>query len=123
MTRSAVSQSPKSMQVLGLDFTVGRETFCGLESKTLNGSEGQGFVLPPNMKKVFGDIDLDSIDFQVSFIFRLCFISFAFHLISCASYFWLPLYSFVLFTLMSVPFYVSFPSLFFQSFLFVRLFH
>ena len=58
------------MQVLGLDFTAGRETFCGLESKTLNGSEGQGFVLPPNMKKAFGEIDLDSIDYQLSFIFR-----------------------------------------------------
>ena len=61
--------------VLGLDFTAGRETSCGLESKTLNGLEGQGFVLPPNMKKVFVEIDLDSIDFQVSFIFRLCFSS------------------------------------------------
>ena len=58
------------MQVLGLDFTAGRETSCGLESKTLNGSEGQGFALPPNMKKAFGEIDLDSIDYQVSFIFR-----------------------------------------------------
>ena len=64
-TRSAVSQSPKSLQIPGMDVMVGRETSCGLEEKPLNVSEAQGFILPPNMREAFPDADLEWVDYQV----------------------------------------------------------
>ena len=64
-TRLAVSQSPKSLQIPGMDVMVGRETSCGLEEKPLNVSEAQGFILPPNMREAFPDADLEWVDYQV----------------------------------------------------------
>ena len=44
---------------------MGRETSCGLEEKSLNVSEAQGFILPPNMREAFPDADLEWVDYQV----------------------------------------------------------
>ena len=64
-TRLAVSQSPQSLQIPGMDVMAGRETSCGLEKRPLNVSEAQGFLLPPNMREAFPDADLDWVGYQV----------------------------------------------------------
>ena len=74
-TRSAVSQSPKNLQVPGMDIMLGRETSCGLDGKRLNASEGQGFVLPQNMRDGFANAQFEWAEYQVNvctiFIFTI----------------------------------------------------
>ena len=65
-SRSAVSESPKHLQVPGLDVTLGRETPCGLVKKDLNTSEDHGFTLPENIKEAFGDKDFKWVEYNVS---------------------------------------------------------
>lgn len=74
-TRLAVSQSPRSLQIPGMEVMVGRETSCGLEDKPLNVSEAQGFLLPPNMREAFPDADLEWADYQVKYNMLLSFLS------------------------------------------------
>lgn len=66
-TRLAVSQSPQSLQIPGMDVMVGRETSCGLEEKRLNVSDDQGFLLPPNMREAFPNEDFEWADYQVKY--------------------------------------------------------
>ena len=60
--RSAVSQSPKTLQVPGMNIMVGRETPCGLREKRLNVSDSDGFVLPKNMTNA----SVEWAEYQVS---------------------------------------------------------
>ncbi|KAL9954036.1 hypothetical protein ACROYT_G041524 [Oculina patagonica] len=63
--RSAVSQSPKRLQVPGMDVMLGRDTKCGLEEKSLNMSEGQSFVLPQNMREGFNNTRLEEAEYHM----------------------------------------------------------
>ena len=65
-SRSAVSESPKHLQVPGLDVILGRETPCGLVKKDLNTSEDHGFTLPENIKEAFGEKDFKWVEYNVS---------------------------------------------------------
>lgn len=72
--RLAVSQSPKSVQIPGMNVMLGRETKCGLEEKRLNVSEGQSFVLPPNMRQAFNNTDLEEAEYHVSMVCKQIYI-------------------------------------------------
>ena len=64
--RSAVSQSPKTLQVPGMNIMVGRETPCGLGELSLNVSGSDGFVLPKNMTNAFANEEFEWAEYQVS---------------------------------------------------------
>ena len=66
--RLAVSQSPKRLQVPGMDVLLGRETSCGLQEKRFNFSEDQSFVLPRNMKQAFPNAEIEETEYQVSMV-------------------------------------------------------
>lgn len=66
--RLAVSQSPKRLQVPGMDVLLGRETSCGLQEKRFNFSEDQSFVLPRNMKQAFPNAEIVETEYQVSMV-------------------------------------------------------
>ena len=53
---------------------LGRETKCGLEEKRLNVSEGQSFVLPPNMRQAFNNTDLEEAEYHVSMVCKQIYI-------------------------------------------------
>ena len=65
-SRSAVSQSPKRLQVPGLYVTLGRETPAGLVKKDLNTSGDHGFTLPENIREAFGEKDFKWVEYYVS---------------------------------------------------------
>ena len=66
--RLAVSQSPKRLQVPGMDVMLGRETSCGLQDKRFNFSEGQSFTLPQNIKQAFPNAQVEGTEYQVSMV-------------------------------------------------------
>ena len=73
--RLAVSQSPKSLHVPGMDVMLGRETSCGLQEKRFNFSEGQSFELPRNMRQAFPNAEIEETEYQVSMVWLLQCIS------------------------------------------------
>lgn len=107
-----------------MDITVGRENSCELESKVLNGSEGQGFVLPKNMKEAFGEVDLESVDYQVCLIIWSVFAFTRFNTRSLRCYMYYMYFAFSFLAFLSLP-CLSFPFSFcsFLSFTFLPLLH
>lgn len=66
--RLAVSQSPKTMQVPGMNILVGRESPCGLQERTLSVSGNEGFRLPQNMNSTFANYRVKWAEYQVSYV-------------------------------------------------------
>ncbi|PFX12506.1 location of vulva defective 1-like [Stylophora pistillata] len=63
--RLAVSQSPKRMQVPGMNILVGRESPCGLQERTLSVSRNEGFRLPQNMNSAFANHRVEWAEYQM----------------------------------------------------------
>ncbi|XP_022808988.1 polycystic kidney disease protein 1-like 2 [Stylophora pistillata] len=63
--RSAVSQSPKRLQVPGMNILVGRESSCGLQERSLNVSGNEGFRLPQNMNSAFRNDRVEWAEYQM----------------------------------------------------------
>ena len=62
-TRLAVSESPRKIEVSGLEAKVGRTTHCGITETPMNVSNGLGFELPPD---ILGNRDVEWVEYQVT---------------------------------------------------------